>query len=76
MPTGATDLRQQPHGRPPLLRAARFHRLPCGLQAAAVRTAGAGVSRPTRFAIIAMGRFGGNELGYGSDADVLFVHEP
>ncbi|CAM5681144.1 Bifunctional glutamine synthetase adenylyltransferase/adenylyl-removing enzyme OS=Streptomyces tendae OX=1932 GN=glnE PE=3 SV=1 [Streptomyces tendae] len=31
---------------------------------------------PTRFAIIAMGRFGGHELGYGSDADVLFVHEP
>jgi glutamate-ammonia-ligase adenylyltransferase len=23
-----------------------------------------------------MGRFGGNELGYGSDADVLFVYEP
>src|ERR1700738_4250921 len=23
-----------------------------------------------------MGRFGGGELGYGSDADVMFVHEP
>jgi glutamate-ammonia-ligase adenylyltransferase len=23
-----------------------------------------------------MGRFGGHEMGYGSDADVLFVHEP
>ncbi|MFE2346307.1 bifunctional [glutamine synthetase] adenylyltransferase/[glutamine synthetase]-adenylyl-L-tyrosine phosphorylase [Kitasatospora cineracea] len=31
---------------------------------------------PTRIAIVAMGRFGGHELGYGSDADVLFVHEP
>ncbi|MER5915111.1 bifunctional [glutamine synthetase] adenylyltransferase/[glutamine synthetase]-adenylyl-L-tyrosine phosphorylase [Streptomyces sp. NPDC001982] len=31
---------------------------------------------PTRFTIIGMGRFGGHELGYGSDADVLFVHEP
>ncbi|WP_371481998.1 bifunctional [glutamine synthetase] adenylyltransferase/[glutamine synthetase]-adenylyl-L-tyrosine phosphorylase [Kitasatospora sp. NBC_00315] len=31
---------------------------------------------PTRIAVIAMGRFGGHELGYGSDADVLFVHEP
>ncbi|WP_030755189.1 bifunctional [glutamine synthetase] adenylyltransferase/[glutamine synthetase]-adenylyl-L-tyrosine phosphorylase [Streptomyces griseus] len=31
---------------------------------------------PTRFAVIGMGRFGGQELGYGSDADVLFVHEP
>ena len=31
---------------------------------------------PTRFAVIAMGRFGGHEMRYGSDADVLFVHEP
>jgi len=30
----------------------------------------------TRFAIIAMGRFGGHELAYGSDADVMFVHDP
>ncbi|WP_432069676.1 bifunctional [glutamine synthetase] adenylyltransferase/[glutamine synthetase]-adenylyl-L-tyrosine phosphorylase [Streptomyces sp. AA1529] len=31
---------------------------------------------PTRFAVIGVGRFGGHEMGYGSDADVLFVHEP
>nr|WP_157407446.1 bifunctional [glutamine synthetase] adenylyltransferase/[glutamine synthetase]-adenylyl-L-tyrosine phosphorylase [Actinomadura atramentaria] len=31
---------------------------------------------PTRFAVIAMGRYGGHELGYGSDADVMFVHDP
>jgi len=31
---------------------------------------------PTRLAIVAMGRFGGHELGYGSDADVMFVHDP
>ncbi|WP_328463219.1 bifunctional [glutamine synthetase] adenylyltransferase/[glutamine synthetase]-adenylyl-L-tyrosine phosphorylase [Streptomyces sp. NBC_00448] len=31
---------------------------------------------PTRLAVIGMGRFGGRELGYGSDADVMFVHEP
>ncbi|MGK5534180.1 bifunctional [glutamine synthetase] adenylyltransferase/[glutamine synthetase]-adenylyl-L-tyrosine phosphorylase [Streptomyces sp. URMC 129] len=31
---------------------------------------------PTRLAVIAMGRFGGQELSYGSDADVIFVHEP
>lgn len=31
---------------------------------------------PTRIAIVAMGRYGGFELSYGSDADVLFVHEP
>jgi glutamate-ammonia-ligase adenylyltransferase len=30
---------------------------------------------PVRFAVIAMGRLGGAEVGYGSDADVLFVHE-
>ena len=23
-----------------------------------------------------MGRYGGHELGYGSDADVMFVHDP
>jgi glutamate-ammonia-ligase adenylyltransferase len=37
---------------------------------------GWGDTLPTRFTIIGMGRFGGHELGYGSDADVLFVHEP
>ncbi len=31
---------------------------------------------PTRFAVIGMGRFGGHELSYGGDADVLFVHDP
>jgi [glutamine synthetase] adenylyltransferase / [glutamine synthetase]-adenylyl-L-tyrosine phosphorylase len=31
---------------------------------------------PTRLLVVAMGRFGGRELGYGSDADVVFVHDP
>ncbi|GAA2756553.1 bifunctional [glutamine synthetase] adenylyltransferase/[glutamine synthetase]-adenylyl-L-tyrosine phosphorylase [Actinopolymorpha rutila] len=31
---------------------------------------------PTRLAVVAMGRFGGHEMSYGSDADVIFVHEP
>ncbi|MCD6639151.1 MAG: bifunctional [glutamine synthetase] adenylyltransferase/[glutamine synthetase]-adenylyl-L-tyrosine phosphorylase [Nocardioides sp.] len=31
---------------------------------------------PTRIAMIAMGRYGGFELSYGSDADVMFVHQP
>ncbi|HEY7009361.1 MAG TPA: bifunctional [glutamine synthetase] adenylyltransferase/[glutamine synthetase]-adenylyl-L-tyrosine phosphorylase, partial [Jatrophihabitantaceae bacterium] len=31
---------------------------------------------PLRFAIMAMGRLGGAETGYGSDADVMFVFEP
>ncbi|WP_326649532.1 MULTISPECIES: bifunctional [glutamine synthetase] adenylyltransferase/[glutamine synthetase]-adenylyl-L-tyrosine phosphorylase [unclassified Streptomyces] len=35
-----------------------------------------GDTLPTRFAVIGMGRFGGREQSYGSDADVLFVHEP
>jgi glutamate-ammonia-ligase adenylyltransferase len=32
--------------------------------------------RPAAIAVIGMGRLGGYELGYGSDADVLFVCEP
>ena len=31
---------------------------------------------PSRLAVVAMGRYGGFELSYGSDADVMFVHEP
>ena len=31
---------------------------------------------PTRMAVIAMGRLGGHEMGYASDADVMFVHDP
>ena len=30
---------------------------------------------PIDFAVIAMGRLGGYEVGYGSDADVMFVYE-
>ena len=35
-----------------------------------------GEPEPTRMSIVAMGRFGGHELGFGSDADVMFVHDP
>ena len=44
----------------------------------AARTVAAshGGELPIRFAVIAMGRFGGRELGYASDADVVFVHDP
>jgi glutamate-ammonia-ligase adenylyltransferase len=36
----------------------------------------AGLDRlPFAFAVIAMGRLGGQEVGYGSDADVMFVYE-
>ena len=34
------------------------------------------VEAPTALAIVALGRYGGFELSYGSDADVLFVHDP
>ncbi|MGH8965856.1 MAG: bifunctional [glutamine synthetase] adenylyltransferase/[glutamine synthetase]-adenylyl-L-tyrosine phosphorylase, partial [Actinomycetes bacterium] len=33
-------------------------------------------AQPARIAVIGMGRLGGGELGYGSDADVMFVCEP
>ncbi|WP_216911882.1 bifunctional [glutamine synthetase] adenylyltransferase/[glutamine synthetase]-adenylyl-L-tyrosine phosphorylase [Nocardia noduli] len=35
-----------------------------------------GEPAPADFAVIGMGRLGGLELGYGSDADVLFVCDP
>ncbi|WP_326552654.1 bifunctional [glutamine synthetase] adenylyltransferase/[glutamine synthetase]-adenylyl-L-tyrosine phosphorylase [Micromonospora sp. NBC_01813] len=46
--------------------------------AAALRVAVATVASPPglRFAIIGMGRLGGYEMGYSSDADVLFVYDP
>jgi glutamate-ammonia-ligase adenylyltransferase len=31
---------------------------------------------PTRMAVLAMGRFGGHEMSYASDADVMFLHDP
>jgi [glutamine synthetase] adenylyltransferase / [glutamine synthetase]-adenylyl-L-tyrosine phosphorylase len=35
-----------------------------------------GRALPTRMALVTMGRLGGHEMGYGSDADVMFVHVP
>ncbi|MBL8929177.1 MAG: bifunctional [glutamine synthetase] adenylyltransferase/[glutamine synthetase]-adenylyl-L-tyrosine phosphorylase [Kineosporiaceae bacterium] len=35
-----------------------------------------GGTLPTRMLVVGMGRLGGGELGYGSDADVMFVHAP
>jgi [glutamine synthetase] adenylyltransferase / [glutamine synthetase]-adenylyl-L-tyrosine phosphorylase len=43
--------------------------------AAAVDVARAGAPDGLRFAVIGMGRLGGQELTYPSDADVLFVYE-
>ncbi|WP_425864335.1 bifunctional [glutamine synthetase] adenylyltransferase/[glutamine synthetase]-adenylyl-L-tyrosine phosphorylase [Arthrobacter sp. TWP1-1] len=36
----------------------------------------AGTEPLTHVLVVAMGRQGGREIGYGSDADVLFVHRP
>ncbi|MBA3367599.1 MAG: bifunctional [glutamine synthetase] adenylyltransferase/[glutamine synthetase]-adenylyl-L-tyrosine phosphorylase, partial [Geodermatophilaceae bacterium] len=46
------------------------------LRAAIREVVGSEADLPTRFVVIGMGRLGGRELGYGSDADVLFVHDP
>jgi glutamate-ammonia-ligase adenylyltransferase len=35
-----------------------------------------GVEFPARMAMVAMGRYGGHEMGYGSDADLMYVYEP
>jgi glutamate-ammonia-ligase adenylyltransferase len=52
--------------------------LDAALQAAiAAVSAEQGVAgSPVRIAVIAMGRYGGMETGYSSDADVMFVYEP
>jgi glutamate-ammonia-ligase adenylyltransferase len=49
-----------------------------GALAAATASVEAELGRtlPTRLAVVAMGRLGGHETGYGSDADVMFVHVP
>jgi [glutamine synthetase] adenylyltransferase / [glutamine synthetase]-adenylyl-L-tyrosine phosphorylase len=44
--------------------------------AAVDRAESVGSGRRAAIAVIGMGRLGGAELGYGSDADVLFVCEP
>lgn len=47
------------------------------LRAATERVARQRGTEPvTRMCVIAMGRFGGSELSYTSDADVMFVHDP
>jgi len=46
------------------------------LQVALRSVAGRRGALPTRLCVVAMGRLGGHETGYGSDADVMFVHDP
>jgi glutamate-ammonia-ligase adenylyltransferase len=40
------------------------------------RTGGLRLANAVDFAIVAMGRTGGGEMGFGSDADVMFVYQP
>ncbi|MGN6795244.1 MAG: bifunctional [glutamine synthetase] adenylyltransferase/[glutamine synthetase]-adenylyl-L-tyrosine phosphorylase [Streptosporangiaceae bacterium] len=46
------------------------------LQLAMATVAGPDGVLPATVSVVAMGRFGGHEMSYGSDADVLFVYEP
>ncbi len=46
------------------------------LDVAAAEVAGPDGELAARICVVAMGRFGGHEMSYGSDADVLFVFEP
>lgn len=41
-----------------------------------VRAARGLETSPTLLLVVAMGRLGGGEMGYASDADVMFVHDP
>jgi glutamate-ammonia-ligase adenylyltransferase len=50
--------------------------LQCALEAVIRAAIPAGGTAPAAIAVIGMGRLGGGELGYGSDADVMFVCEP
>ncbi len=43
---------------------------------AAARAVHGDAPAPVRLAVIGLGRLGGLEMGYSSDADVVFVHEP
>jgi glutamate-ammonia-ligase adenylyltransferase len=46
------------------------------LDLAKAAVAGQDGKLPAVISVVAMGRFGGHEMSYGSDADVLFVYEP
>jgi glutamate-ammonia-ligase adenylyltransferase len=50
--------------------------LQCALEAVIRAATPNGGTAPAVLSVIGMGRLGGGELGYGSDADVMFVCEP
>ncbi|AWE42549.1 MULTISPECIES: bifunctional [glutamine synthetase] adenylyltransferase/[glutamine synthetase]-adenylyl-L-tyrosine phosphorylase [unclassified Actinobaculum] len=67
---------------PPGCREAISHAADIALEAglrAGIQAAQERLNEPealSRYLVVAMGRMGGEEMGYISDADVLFVHEP
>ncbi len=69
---GVADHRQVLTG----LSAAATATIRAALDAAVRAVAGPDGDLPTRFLVIGMGRLGGGEMSYSSDADVLFVHDP
>jgi len=50
--------------------------LQCALETVIGDNTPDGTTAPAAIAVIGMGRLGGGELGYGSDADVMFVCDP
>jgi glutamate-ammonia-ligase adenylyltransferase len=50
--------------------------LDVAVRAHALETGADASDMPMDMAVIGMGRLGGDEMGFGSDADVLFVHRP
>jgi glutamate-ammonia-ligase adenylyltransferase len=70
---GLTDVETVGHALSDAATAALRGGLEVATEAVAPKFGGA---LPTRLLVVAMGRLGGRESNYGSDADVLFVHDP
>lgn len=69
---GLNDIHQVARGLADIDRAA----IQAALTLAERELANAGTEQLTDVAVIAMGRQGGAEIGYGSDADLMYVHQP
>jgi [glutamine synthetase] adenylyltransferase / [glutamine synthetase]-adenylyl-L-tyrosine phosphorylase len=76
--TAAADLLglSGPEGTGKVLTTVAAVTIGAALEAAARKVEDESGPLPTRISVIAMGRLGGHEMGYASDADVMFIHEP
>jgi [glutamine synthetase] adenylyltransferase / [glutamine synthetase]-adenylyl-L-tyrosine phosphorylase len=76
--TAAADLLglSGPEGTGKVLTTVAAVTIGAALEAAARKVEDESGPLPTRISVIAMGRLGGHEMGYASDADAMFVHEP